>query len=83
MQKQTKTQFDRFHNLKDRNAWMRKMKVPYRLISRQNSWGDWIAEWNIQSSTLPEKIKIMREIKDLEKLRIEHLQKELAIEMLR
>ena len=83
MQRQTKAQFERFHNFKDRNSWMRKMKKPYRLTSRQNSYGDWVGEWNVQGMALPEKIKVMKEIKDLEAQRITHLQKELAIEMLR
>jgi len=39
MRKQTKKQFEDFHAIKERNAWMRKNKKPYRLVSRQNSWG--------------------------------------------
>ncbi len=83
MQRQTKKQFESFHNFTERNAWMRKNKVPYRLVARQNSYGDWIGEWNIESSSLPEKLKIMKVIRELEEKRIEDLQRRLAIEMLR
>ena len=75
MQKQTKKQFESFHDHKERNAWMRKMKKPYRITARQNSYGDWIGEWNIQSANLPEKIKIMKEIKDLEEMRTQEIRK--------
>lgn len=79
MRRQTKAEFERFHNFKNRNAWMRKMKKPYRLTSRQNSWGDWIGEWNINSSNFPEKIKIMKEIKELEEMRIQELKRQVAL----
>ena len=73
MRKQTKKEFESFHAFKERNAWMRKNKKPYRLVSRQNAFGDWVGEWSIDSANLPEKLKIMREIKDLETQRIEEL----------
>lgn len=44
MQKQTKAQFERFQNFKERKAWMRKIKKTYRIIARQNTYGDWIGE---------------------------------------
>ena len=79
MQKQTKKQFEDFHAIKERNAWMRKNKKPYRISSRQNSYGDWIGEWNIDSANLPEKIKIMKEIKELEEMRIQDLKRQAAL----
>ena len=77
MRKQTKKQFESFHDFKERNAWMRKMKKPYRISARQNSYGDWIGEWNVDSSNLPEKIKIMREIKELEEMRIQEIKRQI------
>lgn len=76
MRKQNKKQFEDFHCFKERNAWMKKNKKPYRISSRQNSYGDWIGEWNVESGNLQEKIKIMKEIKDLEAQRILALQEE-------
>lgn len=79
MRKQSKKQFESFHAIKERNAWMRKNKKPYRLIARQNSWGDWVGEWNIDSGSLPEKLKILKEIRELEELRIHELKRQIAL----
>lgn len=78
MRKQSKKQFEDFHAFKERNAWMRKNKKPYRIVARQNAWGDWIGEWNIDSANLPGKIKIMKEIKELEEMRIQELKRQCA-----
>ena len=77
MQKQTKKQFESFHAFQERNAWMKKMKKPYRLVARKNSFGDWVAEWIFDSSNLQESLSIKREIKELEEMRIQEIRKQI------